>query len=120
LKKVKYCLVCFFYSSKKSSFPYKLDTLTASLFFALSDLLGVFKEAYQMGAMLFSYSMLFVLCQFFALLTFLGGKLIFQFGPTLDISDSLPFKDKYLISTLIPTNVDQDSLEKNDASPSSL
>jgi hypothetical protein len=75
-------------------------------------LLGVFKEAYQMGAMLFSYSM-FTFCPFFALQNFLGENLTFQFGSTFGISGSLPFKDKYIILTLISTYVSQDLLEKN-------
>jgi hypothetical protein len=43
-------------------------------------LLGVFKEAYQMGAMLFSYSM-FTFCPFFGQQNFLDEKSTFQFGP---------------------------------------
>jgi hypothetical protein len=76
-----------------------------------SDLLGVFKEAYEMGAMILIYSM-FQFCPFFGLQNFLCEKSTFQFRPTLGISGSLPFKDKYLISTLIPTYVSQDVLEK--------
>jgi hypothetical protein len=64
---VKYRLVHFFYSSKKSSFPSKL--VICQSIFAPSDLLGVFKEAYQMGAMLFIYSM-FTFCPFFGLQNF--------------------------------------------------
>jgi hypothetical protein len=75
--------------------------------FAPSDLLGVFKEAYQMGAMLFSYSM-FTFCPFFGLQNFLDEKSSFQLGPILGISGSLPFKDKYLISILVSTYVSQD------------
>jgi hypothetical protein len=53
-----------------------------------------------------------MVCPFFALLNFLGGKLTFQFGPTLGISGSLPLKDNYLISSLTLTNVDQDVGQK--------
>jgi hypothetical protein len=86
---------------------------------APSDLLGVFKEAHEMGAMLLIYSM-FTFCPFFGLQNFLGEKSTFQFRPTLGISGSLPFKDKYLISTLVPTYVSQDVLEKNHSTLSSL
>jgi hypothetical protein len=82
-------------------------------------LLGVSKEAYQMGAMLFAYNM-FTFCPFFALQNFLGEKLTFQFGPTLGIPGSLPFKDKYLISTLVSTYVSQDVLGKNHSTLSTL
>jgi hypothetical protein len=52
LKKVKYRLVCFFYNSKN---PVSLiNLILCQSIFALSHLLGVFKEAYQMGAMLSS------------------------------------------------------------------
>jgi hypothetical protein len=66
---------------------------------------------------------MFTFCPSFALLNFLGGKLTFQLGPILAISGSLAFKDKYLISTLTPTSptsVNQDLLEKKDATLSSL
>jgi hypothetical protein len=82
-------------------------------------LLGVFKEAYQMGAMLFICGM-FTFCPFFGLQNFFGEKSTFQFGPTLGISGSLPFKDKYLISTLVSTYVSQDVLGKNHSTLSSL
>jgi hypothetical protein len=80
---------------------------------------GVFKEAYQMGAMLFTYSM-FTFCPFFGLQNFLGEKSTFQFGPALGISGSLPFTDKYLVSILVPTYVSQDVLGKNHSTLSSL
>jgi hypothetical protein len=80
---------------------------------------GVFKEAYQMGAMLFIYSM-FTFCPYFGLQIFFGEKSTFQFRPTLGISGSLSLKDKYLISTLIPTYVSQDELGKNHSTLSSM
>jgi hypothetical protein len=77
LKKVKYRLVCFFCNSKNPVFL--INLILCQSIFALSDLLGVFKEAYQMGAMLSSYSM-FTFCPFFALQNFLVKNWLFNLG----------------------------------------